>query len=294
MSSFVKPNFFIVGAAKSGTSAMADFLGQHPDVFISPIKEPYYFIKNRRLEKESSYLDLFSKVKSEKMVGEATTGYLFDKTSAVLIKNFYPQAKIIILLRNPIDMSFSLWKYMSVHGNEKESFEQAICDAPNRKSKEFTESRAGRAENYLYIERAKYYKQVKHYYEIFGRGSVKILFFEEFISNPVCTCKEVFEFLDISNKFEPNISVVNPGGVVRFSWLRKVRTRRYPLLKNIFPTILRSKIRTFIRDINVKQSTNLYLTDEERNHLRFEFIKDVEKLKQLTGKKLSVWKDFDR
>lgn len=294
MTALSRPNFFIVGAAKCGTSSIANYIGQHPDIFISPIKEPYYFVSQSHFDQEADYLELFEGVKNEKLIGEASTGYLYDELSPKLIKGFCPAAKIIVLLRNPIDMAFSLWKYMTAHGGERLSFEDALNEESNRKENRSMSSFSGRRENYYYVERARYFSQVKRYVDTFGADSVKILLFEEFINSPIATCQDVFDFLETSNRFEPTISVINAGGAARFRWLRYLKNRRYPFLRRVIPIKARHVARVFVRDINVVRSEGVRMTDEIRDLLHSKFRDDVALLQDLTGNKFQVWQDFSQ
>ena len=110
------PNFFIVGAPKAGTHSLYEYLNQHPKVFMSPRKEPYFFCpimvpdgdKNSNpIRDEKEYLKLFEEAKNETMLGEATASYLGDPKSAELIHEKIPNARIIIIIRDPVDRAFS-------------------------------------------------------------------------------------------------------------------------------------------------------------------------------------------
>ena len=108
------PNFLIVGAQKSGTTSLFHYLRRHPKIFLSPIKEPAYFskyrgsvpFKNKKPTKEQ-YLELFQNVKDESAIGEVSTPYLFDQDSATNIYKTIPNAKIIIILRDPTERAYS-------------------------------------------------------------------------------------------------------------------------------------------------------------------------------------------
>src|SRR5665647_751711 len=105
-----RPDFFIVGAPKCGTTAMNNYLAQHPDVFMAQ-KEIHYFgsdLKMRVKVSESEYLNYFQNAEEKKLIGEASVWYLFSEKAAAEIKAFSPQAKIIIMLRDPIDVLHSL------------------------------------------------------------------------------------------------------------------------------------------------------------------------------------------
>jgi len=286
------PNFFIVGAAKSGTSALANFISQHPEVFMSPVKEPYFFVGNPEISSKE-YLKLFNKASGFLVIGEASTGYLYDKDSPELIRSTCRDAKIIIILRNPIDMAFSLWRYMTNNGNENESFIDSICMQDERHSELFINKCAGRFENYLYLERAKYYQQVRRYYDCFGYDNVKVLIYERVFLNVEEACRDIFRFLDIQDSFIPMIKFVNKGGGVRYNWLKKMRNRKYPFLRYSLPISLRKKIREVVRDINVdRKKVGAELRIEERKMLCSLLKEDVEKLKVLLSDNLTEWVDF--
>lgn len=127
-----KPDFFIVGAAKCGTTAMYEYLKEHPEIFMpEDAKEPNYFgsdmnYKSSRLTEEQ-YLSLFSDAKNEKRIGEASVWYLYSKLAASEIKEFCPSARIIIMLRNPVDMLYSLHSELFYGADEDiEDFKTAL------------------------------------------------------------------------------------------------------------------------------------------------------------------------
>ena len=111
----IKPNFFIIGAPRSGTTSLYEYLKQVPEIYLSPIKEPYYFCRIlvtddhflKPLRDETKYFQLFDNVKNEKIVGEGTTHYLADPEAARLIHEISPSAKILISLRDPVEREFS-------------------------------------------------------------------------------------------------------------------------------------------------------------------------------------------
>src|SRR5882672_1680365 len=107
-----KPDCFIVGAPRCGTTAMYTYLGQHPEIFMSARKEPHFFgtdLSSPALVRdEQQYLSLFAKAQNEKRAGEASVFYLYSQRAAREIHAFCPSARIIIMLRNPVEMMYSL------------------------------------------------------------------------------------------------------------------------------------------------------------------------------------------
>ena len=133
MSAKIKPNLFIIGAPKCGTTAKAHYLSEHPDVFMCPEKEPHYFntdlnYKRGKSDDLEEYLNLFSGATEEKIVGEASVWYLYSKEAVRNILEFNPNAKFIIMVRNPIKMAPSLHQQLFYNGRETEKdFNKAWC-----------------------------------------------------------------------------------------------------------------------------------------------------------------------
>ena len=292
MNMIVKPNFFIVGAARSGTSSLAYNLGQHPDIYISPIKEPFYFVSDFGLNDFDEYISLFKDAGDARAIGEASTGYLFDEHAPVAIHELFPDAKIIIILRNPVDMAFSYWRFTQIAGNESKSFEEATSDEERRyrKTEEFKRKALNWWAMYLYIERAMYFSQVKRYFDIIGRCKVRVYIFEDFIKRIEELYKELFAFLDVDANFTPDYSVKNEGGDIHSQFLKKLRDRKYPFIKNIFPVTFRVKLKSRLLDINRKKDEKIIMNTETRRRLEVFFEEDIRSLEQLLGYSIEAWK----
>lgn len=288
-----KPNFFIVGAAKSGTSSLASYLSQHPDIFLSGMKEPAYYIEGSGYSDWSEYLSLYTD-RAEEVLCDATTGYLYEPSAPTRIKKNHPNAKIVIILRNPIDMAFSFWQHMRVIGNESLSFIEANSDKERayRKTAEFKAKCKGWWCSFLYIERAMYHEQVKRYLDTFGTKGVCLITFEEFIRSPNDVLKVVTSFLELDTHDFDTRKVKNSGGRLRSSFLRDaIYLRQYSLLRKITPPAIRHKIRCFVRDLN-RSATKDEITKKERHRLQKLFQDDVERLKIQIKIDCSVWVDF--
>lgn len=288
----MKPNFFIVGAAKSGTSSLVKYLDQHPQVFFSPVKEPCYFLHGIGINDYKEYLSLFSKSSQSKAVGEASTGYLYAPYSASEIHSMYPHAKIIIILRNPVDMAISLWRYMRITGDEYLDFNDAISSKTRnyRATQDFRNSCSNWWANYLYIDRGLYSRQVSRYLDVFGRNRVRTYFFERFIKWPEAVCEDIFKFLDVTTNFAPDCSdIVNEGGVVRSELIRMLSNIRFPILRSLFPYRWRNKIRIAIKDINVIRGNKYPINPTVKDYLFGLFEDDVNKLRSLLSDNIPEW-----
>ncbi len=291
------PNFFIVGAAKSGTTSLADNLRQHPQVFMSPLKEPAYFVKDEGNNDFDEYVSLFKDAGDAIAIGEATTGYLFDEDAPYAIKEHFPDAKIIIILRNPVDMAYSYWRYTrGIGGNESKSFEQAISanEIKYRNTEEFRRKAINWWGSYLYLERASYYGQVKRYLDVFGRDRVMVYIFEEFIKSHEVSYKDIFTFLGVDTDFTPDFRVSNEGVELRSEFIKKLLLFNHPflkrLLKRLMPVEHWGKIKAFLSKINIKKGVRREMKPETRKRLEAFFREDIRMLEGLLGREIQAWK----
>jgi len=194
------PTFFIVGTMRGGTTSLYEYLKSCPGVFMSRKKEPGYFSgefeKRPRIEKQSEYLQLFRGSAGSIAIGEATVSYLVDPEAPENIYSVVPDAKIIVVLRNPADRAFSHWHFNTVRGrvagrNETLSFRKAIeAELADQSRKFFGISR-------LYLELGYYAKQVSRYLNRFTKNQVKVVIFEEFIKDTNSVMQDVLSFLDV-------------------------------------------------------------------------------------------------
>jgi hypothetical protein len=193
------PNFFIVGAQKAGTTSLYHYLKEIPGVYMSRVKEPAYFAPNyvrpdpgRFLRDKEEYLRLFESAGGYIAVGEATPIYLWDPDAPKLIHQTVPHARIIMILRDPIERAYSNYLMKKKYRSSMKSsfYDELIRDYESRVKVE------GRLK--MYVEFGMYYEQVKRYFDIFGREQVKVIIFEEFVQHPVQTVNEVLAFLGVN------------------------------------------------------------------------------------------------
>ena len=280
-----RPNFFIVGSPKSGTTSLYEYLKDVPGIYMSPEKEPKYFHKKnselnlKGISDESKYLKLFKNVKDEKVIGEASPTYLIDPESAELIQKFNPESKIIIILREPVDKAFSQYLLRVSNGKETRSFKEVIASRMNTKT-------GGLREYDLCIDPGLYYNQVKKYLDVFGSGKVKIIIFEEFVKEPIKTVKEVLEFIGIDA--EPSKKVgkaFNPYGAPRGKIGKKILASKTikKISTKIIPQTLRWKVRG---KILIKKDEKPKLSKEDRLVLENFYRNDINELKNLIKTKL--------
>ena len=221
-----KPDFFIVGAPKCGTTAMNNYLAEHPEIFIPNIKEVHFFgrdldITKGALRDERSYLELFSGATTEKRLGEASVWYLYSKTAAEEIYDFNPDAQIVVMLRNPADMLYSQHSQFLYNGNEDiEDFGEALAAEPERKAGKRIPKSAHLVDGLFYSETVRYAEQIERYFERFGRENVHIILYDDFRADLPGTYRNLLRFLGVQDDFTPEFAVVNPNKRARSALLR--------------------------------------------------------------------------
>lgn len=222
-----KPNFFIIGAPKSGTTSLYRYLSQHPDVFMSVSKEPCFLAPDFKSpnypQTEAEYLRCFEGYKGEFRIGEATTTYLYSGLAAREIHRYSPDAKIIAMLRNPAEMVVSLHSQRMKEGNEnigrlKEALE---AESDRRKGERLPKNFQYPKEYLLYRDFGMYAKQLKRYFLEFGRDNVHVIIFNDFIGDTKREFGKVCEFLNIPNDYNIDFTIENPGHTPRILLLHR-------------------------------------------------------------------------
>ena len=220
-----KPNLFLVGQPKSGTTALHNYLEQHPDIYMSNPKEPRFFCKDLHLEsyafhkkklpyfsfwEEQDYLQLFSNSGDAKIVGESSPHYLYSKVAAEEIYKFNPHANIIMILRNPVDFIYSVHSQLILSGFENvNDLKIALSLEKERKKGKHIPSRVYCPSGLFYSERIKYYQQVRRYYDVFNNSNIKVIIFEDFRVNNYKVYRDTLKFLGVDHTFVPETKMVN-------------------------------------------------------------------------------------
>ena len=258
------PNFLIIGAGKSGTSSLHEYLKQHPEIFMSPVKEPMYFRYGYGTEKlkhdeksyvkvlydtKDKYLQLFKDVENEKIVGESSVTYLANPVSAQRIKDFNPNMKLLAVLRNPVERAFSFYKMSVRMGLEKKSFKRAV-----------NEELVGKRENDIQLRRylfmSKSYDSIRVYNNHFDEKKFKIFLYED-LKKKDSFFKELFDFLEVDNSIKINTDIkhnissqvpYHPFFRSLYSMLRKHPTIYPDFLKKQYLPELSMELRSFLVD----------------------------------------------
>lgn len=295
------PNFLIVGAAKSGTSSLHNYLNQHPEVFMPSynsdgmkVKEPRFLIKDlvkNRLHNGvwtwEEYKSLFNDVLEEKAIGESTVLYLYYYKDA--IKNIKEKlgndVKIIIMLRNPTDRAYSAFQHVSRGFKEQNSFEESL---------EMEDGRLEREGNLtpmvMYKDMGLFHEMVKSYQEHFS--NVHVIIYDDFSDNTENQMKKIYQFLGISDN--KNIDYETRHNVGGKRWkndkMKHLLMRKNPI-KSLFKKIIPKGLRRGIRNNLVSASTNKVppMKDHTRIMLNDFFREDVKQLSTLLNRDLTHW-----
>lgn len=293
------PNFLIVGAAKAGTTSLYNYLAQHPQIYMSPKKEPRYFapeyyttfyrnaIGNQHRDKGMSlaeYEALFSDVTDEIAIGEASTEYLLFEKSAARIKAAIPQAKIIIILRDPVERAFSAYCYHLRDGRETLSFEESLAHEPIRVRDKWQVG-------WFYLQGGFYYKQVKRYYQQFAPDNIKLILWEDLNRNPHAVCADIFNFLQVNTEFVPDLSRANQSRLPRSKFMNRCLFKNRQLKRRVREVLPKPVYESISRPLK-----GVFYTEKEslepsiRKQLSDIYREDINKLEGLVSIDLSHWK----
>ncbi len=294
------PNFLIVGAAKSGTTTLYDLLCQHPDVFMPKWKEPAFFVgdypRNARSLKE--YESIFADAGGAMAVGEASTPYLYDREAPEKIRKTLKDPKIIMVLRNPVDMAYSLWGWMKFRfGFEELSFEEALeSEEARMNDPEFRKNCIEWHASFYYYHRGLYFEQVKRYIDIFGRDRVLIHLFDDFVRDPIGVCRKTFEFLGVDPSFEPALKKRNPASAPKSRLAQRLLVNPPSFVQKAYdalPLPLRLRVydaARFLHKLNLRPQRRQEMEMRTREMLTEKYRDDVARLESLIGMDLSAWR----
>lgn len=224
MTKAAMPNLFVVGAAKAGTTSLWHILKQHPDIFVPPdeyMKEPCFFTRLTGVEDPEQYFGLFKDGKGYKYKAEVCTAYLSDPDAAKALHDFNPNAKIVIVLRNPVQRAYSLYNWMVQEGLEYcSSFERALDMEATRRERfipNFWEPMY--RYDYFYRSTGRYPEQIQRFVNLFGQTDVFIGLFEDFISSQQTFLDDLCSFLSIRRDFSYRSEPKNQSVRVDRPWL---------------------------------------------------------------------------
>ena len=294
------PNFFIVGAPKCGTTALANYLADHPEVYIGP-KELHFFGEDLvfrrpiRYRSAPEYLGIFRNRK-EKICGDASVWYLYSSTASEEIYRFNKNAKILAMVRNPIEFLHSQHSQLVENGDEDIlSFESALAAEPARKNGVGLPDTVapGPVQALFYMETTKFSEQLERYFTRFPREQIHIVVYDDFKADTAATYRGVLDFLEIHPEHRPEFRVVNPNRAVKNERLWRFMKFGPPALRQTWrrtvPAPVRGRILRWINQRNLVEQKRPDMHEETRDRLRKAFTPEVERLSKMLGRDLMGW-----
>lgn len=302
----ILPNFLIIGAPKAGTSALYAYLKQHREIYMSPVKEPHFFMLDDKkvdfqgpgdqerfkaaVHRIEDYYRLFEDVTDEIAIGEASTTYLGSVQASERIKRSIPDVKLIVILRNPVDAAFASFLHLVRDGDESlNDFSKALQAEQDRTQKNW-------GLIWRYQQRGFYYKQLNQYFKLFDKEQIKVYIYEEFREEPHTILKDIFIFLGVSPSFKPDISSRhNVSGMPKSFLINKLLAKKNPLkdsVKLLMPPTIRHKFYDQIRLWNFNDFKKPKMPVSIREQLTHTYREDILNLQDLIQKDLSEWLDL--
>jgi hypothetical protein len=281
------PNFLIIGAQKSGTTSMYEYLKQHSQVFMSPVKEPKFFLgvgweqidRPTRAALEA-YEALFSGVTNEIAIGEASPPYLPSPEAPQRIAACLPDVRLVAILRNPVERAYSHWLHNIKNGRETLDFRHALEAEPERLE-------GNPLSLFAYATIGHYYNHLSRYLKLFPRERLRVYLFDDLAADPEAVVKDLFRFLAVDDAFRPKLERHNVSGVPRgrmgqlYDRLRK-NPRTVKLVKRIVPGDVRDRLRArFLKRPGLPADVRRDLVASYRDEIR--------QLEELLQRDLSAW-----
>lgn len=281
MSKKAIPNLFIIGAMKSGTTSLHEYLNEHPDIFMSDVKEPGYFAEcmNYYPKELAWYESLFKDVKDEKIVGESSTNYTKLPICTDVVQKiweFNPDARFIYLMRNPINRVISHYWHGVKYGDERNDAMTAIKQKQE------------------YLCFSDYATQLEPYIERFGLDKIYTLSFESFIKDPVSELKSIFDWLgvdsDIAIKSAGSTHNALPKSFKKVKGSGLLHDFRSSFIWNKIAPLIPKKINSAAAKLTVEETSKSSDKDAEViSYLTPVFRPKVKKLEKLLNRKFDEW-----
>lgn len=297
-----RPDFFLVGAPKCGTTAMYAYLREHPDLFLPERKELRYFgrdllIRDRRPLSEAEYLAHFDGARTDQLVGTAYVWYLYSESAAQEIHAFSPDARIIAMLRNPADVLYALHGENLFNGNEDiRDFATALEAEPDRVAGRRIPPHAHLLQALWYSTVPRFTDQLRRYEAAFGRERIHVIVFDDFRADPAAAYRDLLQFLGVSPPpTAPQFAVVNAAKRTRSERLRHLLARppgtARRVVRAVLPPTIRRNLYERAKRLNVVERGRPPLDAELRHRLRSQHRDEVARLSEYLGRDLSHWAD---
>ena len=298
-----RPSFFIVGAPKCGTTALYEYLRPHPGIFMPEIKEPHFFARDLgtypRIKTMEDYLALFAPAaEGHRQAGEASVYYLRSSVAIPAIREFNPEARLIAMFRNPVDMVYSLHSQL-LHVSEETvpDFETAWRLQERRARGLDLPPRIRSPLLVQYRDVGRFGTQVERLLSCFPRDQVRLILYDDFAAAPQRVYDEVIAFLGLPHDGRTEFPRINENKGVRLSWLRRFYRKPPPGFREVVRTLKRavggetiSAAKKKLVAMNTVREQRVPLPADLRAELADEFRDEVALLGRLMNRDLSGWR----
>lgn len=301
-----EPGFFIIGAPKSGTTALATYLGEHPGVFMAKPKEPHFFCTDmpryRWARTWGQYRNLFSEATPDKLSGEASVYYLFSEEALAGIRAAYPQAKLIAILRRPDEMVYSLYRQLRFNREEDQSnFRDAWELESDRRRGRHLPSLCRDGKVLYYRSVARYGEQLERAYRYFSSEQIEIAFYDDLVNDPGSVYSRILEFLRLPDDGRDGFPPVNVHKTHRSARLQAGLRRSFDRLHRFRLSVqersgvdlsklrLHRPITNFVSTMNKKPQEKPPLEEALRREIVAEYSSDIHLLAEISGRNLDNW-----
>ena len=294
------PTFLIIGAMKAGTTALYRMLDAHPGVYMSPVKEPNFFafagqdldfqapidqrsdgINHTSITNRADYEALFAHAQPDQARGEASHTSLYWPNAAATIQRLVPEARLVAILRNPIDRAYSEYMHFVRDGDEPLSFADALDAEPDRIAAHWAMGR--------YVDRGRYDEQLARYLDRFDRDQLLVLLHEDLVADPSGTARRLFRHVGVDPSVEPALERrVNASGVPRNRWLHRALTGLQPMREALAP-LLPSALIDWANTLKNHNLDTPPMDPALRTRLAHTFRPHVERLGAMLACDVSAW-----
>ncbi len=301
------PDFLVIGAGKSGTTSLDKFLAQHPDIFVSRVKEPNFFGYENMLKRDfedrpeelahfensittvEKYLELFRKAKPHQIKGETSNTYMYHEQAPFRIKYYIHDVKLIAILRQPAARLYSRYLHLA---REDRTPTKSFSDCLNRETIWWRRNDL--------IPEGFYGRYLARYYELFPAENIRVFLYEDLQQSPLKVMQDIFRFLKVDPTFTPNVDLrFNESGIIRNRFLNHLygpggivsKTIRAVLPESVMER-LRNNLGLQKRVLTIR-GKNLHrpkMDPELKKRLTLEVYEDdIRQLEKLIGRDLTHW-----
>ena len=294
------PTFLLLGAMKAGTTALYTALDQHPDVFMSRVKEPNFFafaedepnfqapidqrpegVNHTSITDLDRYQELFAGATDEAARGEASHWYLYHPDAPANIERYVPEARLVAMLRNPVERAYSEFLHFVRDQDEPLTDFAATLDAEEERIANHWA--LGR-----YVDRGCYDEQLERYLNRFPREQIRVYLFDDFVDDPAAIRQDLFRFIGVDSSFEPDDRRVNASGIPQSRWLHALLTAAAPVREAVVP-LLPDALVDWVNDLKNRNLEKPSMDPAVRARLIDTFRPHVRRLEDLLDRDLSHW-----